>query len=92
MRFGSYDTEDQVWIRDQTARIFHRHVLSGKHFRIDVEALLSRVARLRASIPAESNPQRRPRRLPLLLDHSGEAALSTTERSPVWKRKQRLTT
>ena len=52
MRFGSYDTEDQGWIRDQTARILHRYVLAGKHFRIDVNALLSRVGRLRASIPA----------------------------------------
>jgi hypothetical protein len=51
MRFGSYDTEDQVWMRDQTARIFHRYVLAGKHFRIDVDALLSQVRRLRASIP-----------------------------------------
>ena len=43
MRFGSCNTEDQVWIRDQTARILHRYVLSGKHFRIDNDALLSRV-------------------------------------------------
>ena len=28
MGFGSYDTEDQVWIRDQTARILHRYVLA----------------------------------------------------------------
>ena len=50
MRFGSYDTEDQVWIRDQTARILHRYVLAGKHFRIDVDALLSRVGQLRTSM------------------------------------------
>lgn len=49
MRLGSYDTEDQVWIRDQTARILHRYVLSGRHFRLDVDGLLSRIARLRAS-------------------------------------------
>lgn len=49
MRLGSYDTEDQVWIRDQTARILHRYVLSGRHFRLDVDALLSRIGRLRAS-------------------------------------------
>jgi hypothetical protein len=49
MRIGSHDTEDQVWIRDQTARILHRYVLSGRHFPIDVDALLSRVVRLRAS-------------------------------------------
>ena len=47
MRFGSYDTEDQVWIRDQTARILHRHVATGKHFRLDVDALLSRLCRSR---------------------------------------------
>ena len=51
MRFGPYDTEDQVWMRDQTARILHRYALAGKHFRIDVDALLSQVRRLRASIP-----------------------------------------
>lgn len=54
MRFGSYDIEDQVWIRDQTARILHRYVLAGKHFRIDVDALLLRVRWRRASIPASS--------------------------------------
>jgi hypothetical protein len=32
MKFGSYDTKDQVWIRDQTARILHRYVFAGKHF------------------------------------------------------------
>jgi len=53
MKVGLYGTQDQGWIRDQTARIFHRHVLTGKHFRIDVEALLSRVWRLRTSIPAD---------------------------------------
>ena len=52
MRFGSYDTEDQVWIRDQTARILNRYVLYGKHFHIDVDALLSRARRLRDSVPA----------------------------------------
>ena len=57
MRFGSYDTEDQVWIRDQTARILNRYVLAGKHFRIDVGALLSRVRRLRASIRAFPAPR-----------------------------------
>ena len=51
MRFGSHATEDQVWIRDQTARILHRYGRGGKHFSIDVDALLSRVQRLRASIP-----------------------------------------
>ena len=49
MRFGSYDTDDQAWIRDQTARILHRHVASGKHFRLDVDALLSRLGRLRTA-------------------------------------------
>ena len=47
MRLGSYDTEDQLWIRDQTARILHRYFLSGKHFRLDVDTLLSQVGRLR---------------------------------------------
>ena len=47
MGLDSYDTEDQLWIRDQTARILHRYVLSGKHFRLDLDALLSRVGRLR---------------------------------------------
>ena len=58
MRFGSYDTEDQVWIRDQTARILHRHVATGKHFRLDVDALLSRAGRLRISIPAFDDADR----------------------------------
>jgi hypothetical protein len=47
MRVDSYDAADQLWIRDQTARILHRHVLFGKHFRIDVDGLLSRLWRLR---------------------------------------------
>jgi hypothetical protein len=50
MRVGSYDTKDRVWIRDQTARILHRYVATGKHFRLDVDALLSRAERLRTSM------------------------------------------
>jgi hypothetical protein len=46
MRIDSYDMADPVWIRDQTARILHRYVLSGKHFPLDLDALLSRLARL----------------------------------------------
>ena len=42
MRFDSSDTEDQVWIRDQTARILQRYAASGKHFRLDLDALLAR--------------------------------------------------
>jgi hypothetical protein len=34
-----------VWLRDQTARILHRYVLFGRHFRLDLEALLSQIAR-----------------------------------------------
>jgi hypothetical protein len=45
---NSYDTQDQVWVRDQTARILHRHTLAGKHFGIDVDQLLSRLWRLRS--------------------------------------------
>lgn len=52
MRFGSYDRGDQGWIHDQTARILHRYVLAGKHFRIDVNALLLHVGQLGASITA----------------------------------------
>lgn len=42
MKIDSYDMEDQdqVWVRDQRARILHRYVASGKHFRVDVEACL----------------------------------------------------
>jgi hypothetical protein len=47
MTVGSYRTEDQTWIRDQTARIHHRHLLAGKHWRLDIEALLSRSMQLR---------------------------------------------
>ena len=54
MRVDAYNTADQIWIRDQTARILHRHVLAGKHFRVDVDALLSRVGRLRTSMPADA--------------------------------------
>ena len=50
MTVGSYDTKDQVWIRDQTARILHRYVATGKHFRLEVDALLSRVGQLRTSM------------------------------------------
>jgi len=50
MTVGSYDTKDQVWIRDQTARILHRYVTTGKHFRLEVDALLSRVGQLRTSM------------------------------------------
>jgi hypothetical protein len=52
MRVGSYGAEDLVWIRDQTARILHRYVATGKHFRLDVDALLSRVRQLRDSLDA----------------------------------------
>ncbi len=41
---------NQIWIRDQTARIHHRYILSGKHFRPDIDALLSRIAQLRALV------------------------------------------
>jgi hypothetical protein len=47
MRFDSDEIAEPVWLRDQTARILHRHVLFGKHFRVDVDALLSKVRRLR---------------------------------------------
>ena len=53
MKIDFYDMEDQVWVRDQTARILQRHTASGKHFRLELEALLLRVWRLRNSIPAE---------------------------------------
>ena len=39
MKTIPYKTRDQIWIRDQTARILHRHVLAGKHWRLDVDAL-----------------------------------------------------
>ncbi len=51
IRTDSFGTEDQLWIRDQTARILHRHTLFGRHCRIDLGALLSRVAHLRNTIP-----------------------------------------
>jgi hypothetical protein len=53
MKLISSGTEDQAWIRDQTARIFHRHILAGKHFRLDAGALLARIAQLRDSVDAE---------------------------------------
>lgn len=44
------NSENQIWIPDQTARIHHRYILSGKHFVPDIDALLSRIAQLRASV------------------------------------------
>jgi hypothetical protein len=54
VKLVSYRTEDQAWIRDQTARILHRHALAGHHFRLDIDALLSRMAEFRG--PADADP------------------------------------
>lgn len=40
-------------MRDQTARILHRYTLSGKHCRLDVDALLSRLAQFQSDIPVD---------------------------------------
>jgi hypothetical protein len=58
---AGYGTEDQIWIRDQTARILHRHILSGKHCRIDLGALLSRVGQIQSAIPVNNDavPERK---------------------------------
>ena len=52
---ASCESEDQVWVQDQTARIFHRYVLFGRHCRLDVNALLCRVARARNAVEESDN-------------------------------------
>jgi hypothetical protein len=42
---GAYVDPDDAWLRDQTARILHRHVLFGRHCRLDVDVLLQAARR-----------------------------------------------
>ena len=53
---GPAKAEHHVWMRDQIARIRHRHILFGQHCRLDLNALLSRAAALRDAIPVPANP------------------------------------
>ena len=47
-----------AWLRDQTARILHRYVLSGRHCRLDLDALLSHAARRQRSVDGRLACQR----------------------------------
>ena len=53
MKTSLYGTQDETWIRYQTARILNPHILAGKHWRLDLDALLSRLARLESEIPPD---------------------------------------
>src|SRR5258706_15532850 len=41
---------DEIWIRDQTARILHRYTLFGKHCRLDISKLLSHLVGMQADM------------------------------------------
>lgn len=41
---GAYADLGDVWLRDQLARLRQRHQQFGRHFRMNVEALLARNA------------------------------------------------
>ena len=56
MKPSLYGMQDETWIRDQTARILNRYTLAGKHWRLELDSLLSRAAQLRNEIPAENYP------------------------------------
>jgi hypothetical protein len=49
-RASSHAEGDDHWFRDQTARILHRHLRCGSHCRLDLAALLTRLARERNCI------------------------------------------
>ena len=51
-RLSSYADLGETWLRNQKARILQRHLQFGRHFRLDVDSLLSRAAILgRVSVP-----------------------------------------
>jgi hypothetical protein len=52
-QIGSYADLGDVWFRDQTMRILHRHMVFGRHCRLDLDELLTRLARMRTSSAAD---------------------------------------
>lgn len=52
---NAYADLGEPWLSYQTARLRQKHVQFGRHFRLDVDALLDRAARLaRAAQPIEA--------------------------------------
>lgn len=50
---GAYADLGDVWLRDQLARLTQKHQQFGRHYRIDTDALLARLACVaRAAKPA----------------------------------------
>lgn len=52
-QIGSYADFGDAWVRDQTMRILHRHMVFGRHCRLDLDRLLTGLARMRTSSAAD---------------------------------------
>lgn len=52
-QIGSYADLGDAWVRDQTMRILHRHMVFGRHCRLDLDGLLTRLAHMRTSSAAD---------------------------------------
>jgi len=42
---NAYADLGEIWFRDQTARLRQKHLQSGQHFRLEIDALLAQPAR-----------------------------------------------
>jgi|GEM_PF-2868789 len=53
---GAYADLGDVWLRDQLARLTQKHAQFGGHYRIEVDALLARLAKTAREAKAAAAP------------------------------------